>query len=62
VKGEISRFRDFKNLKVTILIILHKRRSTWKAQEVFPGDPNYMIMTAKQLIIDQGILSTPNPI
>jgi hypothetical protein len=50
-----------KSLKVTILTILLKRWSIWKDQEVFPSASNYMIRTAKQLVMDQSIMSSPNP-
>jgi hypothetical protein len=48
---------------VTILDILpesHKSQSVWKFQEVFPSASNYMIRRAKQLVMDQGIMSSPN--
>jgi hypothetical protein len=45
---------------VTILTILPKSWSTRKVQEVFPSAANYMIRRAKQLVMDQGIMSSPN--
>jgi hypothetical protein len=49
-----------KSLKVTILTILPKSWSIQKVQEVFPSASNYMIRRAKHLIMDQGIMSSPN--
>jgi hypothetical protein len=46
---------------VTILTVLPKSWSIQKVQEVFPSDSNYMIRIAKQLVMDQGIMSSPNP-
>jgi hypothetical protein len=50
-----------KSVKVTILIIRPLSWSIWKVQEVFPSASNYMIRRAKQLVMDQGIMSSPNP-
>jgi hypothetical protein len=49
------------SLKVTILTILPKSWSIRKVQEVFPSASNCMIRRAKQLVMDQGIMSSPNP-
>jgi hypothetical protein len=46
---------------VTILTILLKSWSIQKVQEVFPSASNYMIRRVKQLIMGQGIMSSPNP-
>jgi uncharacterized lipoprotein YajG len=46
---------------VTILTILPKSWSIQKVQEVFPNASNYMIRREKQLVMDQGIMSSPNP-
>jgi hypothetical protein len=72
LKGKISRFSNFKkekfqdsatskSLKVTVLTILLKSWSIQKVQEVFPSAANYTIRRAKQLVVDQGIMSSPNP-
>jgi hypothetical protein len=45
---------------VTILTILPKTWSIQKIQEVFPSASNYMIRRAKQLVMNQGIMSSPN--
>jgi hypothetical protein len=45
---------------VTILTILLKSWSIQKVQEVFPSASNFL-RRAKQLVTDQGILSSPNP-
>jgi hypothetical protein len=50
-----------KSLKVTILTILPKSWSIRRVQEVFPSASNYMIRRAKQLVMDHGIISSPNP-
>jgi hypothetical protein len=51
-----------KSLNVTILTILPKSWSIQKVQEVFPSSSNYyMIRRAKQLVMGQGIMSSPNP-
>jgi hypothetical protein len=49
------------NPKATILTILPNSWSIWKFQEVLPGASNYMIWTTKQLVMDQGIMSSPSP-
>jgi hypothetical protein len=49
------------SLKVTILTILPECWSIRKVQVVFPGASNHMIRRAKQLVMDQGIMSSPNP-
>jgi hypothetical protein len=46
---------------VTISTVLPKSQSIWKVQEVFPSASNNMIRRAKQLVMDQGIMSSPNP-
>jgi hypothetical protein len=33
----------------------------WKVQEVFPGVYNYIIRRAEELVMDQGIMSSPHP-
>jgi hypothetical protein len=45
---------------VTILTIPPKSWSIRKVQEVFPSASNYMIRRANQLVMDQGIMSSPN--
>jgi hypothetical protein len=45
---------------VTVLIILPKSWSIQKVQEVFPSASNYMIKRAKQPVMNQGIMSSPN--
>jgi hypothetical protein len=45
---------------VTILTILSKNWSIQKVQEVFPSASIYMIRRAKQLVMNQGIMSSPN--
>jgi hypothetical protein len=49
-----------KSLKVTISTILPKSWSIWKVQDVCPSVSNYMIRKAKQLVMEQGIMSSPN--
>jgi hypothetical protein len=44
---------------VTVLTILPKSWSIRKIQEVFPSASNYMIRRAKQLVMNQGIMSSP---
>jgi hypothetical protein len=46
---------------VTILTILPISWRVQKVQEVFPSASNYMIRRAKQLVMDQGIMSSLNP-
>jgi hypothetical protein len=61
-EGEI--FQDSmtsKSLKMTILTVLPNCWSIQKVQEVFPSAYNYMIRRAKQLVMDEGIMSSPNP-
>jgi hypothetical protein len=48
-------------LKVTVLTIPSKSWSIWKVHEVPPSASNYMIRRAKQLVMDQDIMSSPNP-
>jgi hypothetical protein len=43
---------------VAVLTILHKNWSILKVQQVFPSASNYMIRRAKQLVMDQGIMSS----
>jgi hypothetical protein len=50
-----------RSLKVTILTIFPKSWSIQKVQEDFPSASNYMITRAKQLVMDHGIMSSPNP-
>jgi hypothetical protein len=50
-----------KSLKVTILTVLPKSWSIRKVEEVFPSASNCMIRRAKQLVMDQGIMSSPSP-
>jgi hypothetical protein len=45
---------------VTILTVLPKSWSIRKIQEAFSIACNYMIKRAKQLVMDQGIMSSPN--
>jgi hypothetical protein len=45
---------------MTIFTILPKSWSIQKVHEDFPSASNYMISTAKQLVMDHGILSSPN--
>jgi hypothetical protein len=49
-----------KSSKVTILTILPKSWSIQKIQEVFPSASNHMIRRAEQLVMNQGIMSSPN--
>jgi hypothetical protein len=46
---------------VTILTILLKSWSIQNVQEVFPSTANYMITTAKLLVMGLGIMNSPNP-
>jgi hypothetical protein len=46
---------------VTILTVLPKSWSIREFQEMFPSACNYLIRRAKQLVMDQGIMSSPNP-
>jgi hypothetical protein len=46
---------------VTILTILPKSWSIREVQEIFPSASNYMIRRAKKLVMNQGIMSSPNP-
>jgi hypothetical protein len=48
-------------VKVTILTILSKSWSIRNVREVFPSASNYTIRRAKQLVMDQSIMSSPNP-
>jgi uncharacterized lipoprotein YajG len=50
-----------KNLKVIPLTILPKSWNIWKFQERFPAASNHMIRRAKQLVMDQGIMTSFNP-
>jgi hypothetical protein len=50
-----------KSLEVTILTVLPNSWSIRKVQEVFPSASNYMIRKTKQLVMDQGIMYSPNP-
>jgi hypothetical protein len=45
---------------VTILTILPKSWGIHNVQEVFPSAANYTIMTAKHLVMDQGIINSSN--
>jgi hypothetical protein len=46
---------------MTILTIFPKSWSIQKVQQVSPSVSNCMVSRAKQLVMDQGIMSSPNP-
>jgi hypothetical protein len=45
--------------KATILTILPKSCSIHNIQKVYPSASNFMIRRVKQLVMDQGIMSSP---
>jgi hypothetical protein len=49
------------SLKVTVLTVPHESWSIWKVQELFLSASGCMIRKAKQLVMDQGIMSAHNP-
>lgn len=57
-----EKFKDsatVRSFNATILTVLPKSLNTWKVQEVFPSASN-MIRRAKQLDVDQGVISSPD--